>query len=117
VLEIDEIKTVSGLPISHPFVERLNGTVRREYLDHTLFWNVIDLERKPANFQAYYNHHRTHSSLVGDTPAEIAGGNSKLPIELNNFRWQTHCQGLYQLRIASHVVEWQDSDRRFVRQT
>ena len=101
VLEIDEIKTVSGIPISHPFVERLIGTVRREYLDHTLSWNAIDLERKLADFQAYYNHHRTHSSLGGDTPAEIAGGNSKLPIELNNFRWQTHCQGFYQLPIAA----------------
>ena len=101
VLEVDETKTVPGIPISHPFVERLIGTVRREYLDHTLFWKAIDLERKLANFQAYYNHHRTHSSLGGDTPAEISGGNSKLPIELNNFRWQTHCRGLYQLPIAA----------------
>ena len=57
MLEIDEIKTVSGISISHPFVERLIGTVRREYLDHTLFWNAIDLERKLSNFQTYYNHH------------------------------------------------------------
>ena len=24
--------------------------------------------------QMYYNHHRTHSSLGGDTPTEVAGG-------------------------------------------
>ncbi len=30
VLEIDEIKTVPYVPISHPFVERLIGTMRRE---------------------------------------------------------------------------------------
>ena len=33
VLEIDEIKTVRHVPVPHPFVERLIGTVRREYLD------------------------------------------------------------------------------------
>ena len=36
VLEIQEIKTVPYVPLSHPFVERLIGTIRREYLDHTL---------------------------------------------------------------------------------
>lgn len=30
ILEIDEIKTVPYVPISHPFVERLIETIRRE---------------------------------------------------------------------------------------
>ena len=30
-----EIKTIPYVPLSHPFVERLIGTVRREYLDRT----------------------------------------------------------------------------------
>jgi transposase InsO family protein len=33
ILAIDEIKTVPYAPRSHPFVERLIGTVRREFLD------------------------------------------------------------------------------------
>ena len=37
ILEIDEIKTVPHVPLSHPFVERLVGTMRREFLDHVLF--------------------------------------------------------------------------------
>src|SRR5262249_39373022 len=45
VLEITEIKTVPYVPLSHPFVERLIGTIRREYLDRTLFWSSADLER------------------------------------------------------------------------
>jgi hypothetical protein len=36
-----------------------------------------------------------------NTPAEAAGGASKLPIKLDNFHWQTHCKGLYQLPIAA----------------
>src|SRR5262249_48859537 len=31
ILEIDEIKTVPRVPLSHPFVERLIGTMRREF--------------------------------------------------------------------------------------
>jgi len=44
VLEVKEIKTVPHVPLSHPFVERLIGTIRREYLDRTLFWTAADLE-------------------------------------------------------------------------
>ena len=39
LLEIDEIKTVPHVPLSHPFVERLIGTIRREFLDQVFFWN------------------------------------------------------------------------------
>jgi hypothetical protein len=57
--------------------------------------------RKLADFQTYYNHHRTHSSLGGDTPTEFAGEPTKMQTTLNNFRWQTHCRGLYQLPAAA----------------
>src|SRR5467141_4941976 len=63
IVEIDEIKTVPHVPLSHPFVERLIGTVRREFLDHVLFWSAGDLERKLADFQVYYNATRGHASL------------------------------------------------------
>jgi putative transposase len=42
ILEIDEVKTVPHVPLSHPFVERLIGTMQREFLDHVLFWNARD---------------------------------------------------------------------------
>ena len=47
VLMVQEIKTVPYVPLSHPFVERLIGTIRREYIDRTLFWTAADLEEKP----------------------------------------------------------------------
>ena len=74
LLEINEIKTVPHVPLSHPFVERLIGTTRREFLDHVLFWNARDLERKLADFQAYYNAARSHASLEGHTPLGVADG-------------------------------------------
>ena len=78
ILEIDEIKTVPHVPLSHPFVERLIGTMRREFLDQVLFWNARDLERTLADFQAYYNAARGHASLKGQTPLTFAT-NVRLP--------------------------------------
>jgi transposase InsO family protein len=46
ILDIEEVKSVPYAPVSHPFIERLIGTVRREYLDHVFVWNAIDLTRK-----------------------------------------------------------------------
>jgi len=52
-------------PISHPFVERLIGTIRREYLDRVFFWNAVDLARKLEAFRDYYNGQRVHRALAG----------------------------------------------------
>jgi hypothetical protein len=68
VLMVQEIKTVPYVPLSHPFVERLIGTIRREYLDQTLFWTAADLEEKLRAFQNYFNKHRVHSDLEGQLP-------------------------------------------------
>jgi putative transposase len=39
VLSVTAVKSVPYLPMSHPFVERLIGTMRRECLDRTMFWS------------------------------------------------------------------------------
>ena len=87
LLEIDEIKTVPHVPLSHPCVERLIGTLRREFLDHVLCWNAGDLERKLADFQAYDNAARSHASLEGDTPLGFAGERTAARAEFNHVRW------------------------------
>src|SRR5437899_12809616 len=68
ILDVKEIKTIPYVPLSHPFVERLIGTIRRECLDRTLFCTTADLELKHLDFQRYYNGHRTHARLDGRTP-------------------------------------------------
>jgi putative transposase len=88
-------------PLSHPFVERLIGTIRREFLDHTLFWNATDLERKLETFRLYYNTHRVHSSLDGGTPSEITSETAIRRADLNNFQWRPHCRELFQLPAAA----------------
>ena len=98
ILEVAEIKTVPYVPLSHPFVERLIGTIRREYLDRTLFWTAVDLENKLREFQDYFNSYRAHHSLEGQTPDRRE---SRPVANLTSYRWQPHCRGLYQTPIAA----------------
>ena len=101
VLEIEEIKSVPYAPASHPFVERLIGTVRREYLDRMFFWNALDLTRKLGEFKDYYNLHRVHRALDGTPPARRADGSTAPPAALAHYNWQQHCRGLFQIPIAA----------------
>src|SRR5581483_8712590 len=73
ILGVTEIKTVPYVPWSHPFTERLIGAIRRESLDRSFFWTATDLETKLIAFQNYYNRHRTHSALKGQTPIKKTG--------------------------------------------
>ena len=100
VLEIEEVKSVPYVPVSHPFIERLIGTVRREYLDRVFFWNAVDLTRKLDEFSNYYNAHRVHRALDGTTPAQRAAASSPAPAVLDRHAWQQHCRGLFQTPIA-----------------
>ena len=98
VLEVDEIKSLPHVPMSHPFVERLIGSIRRELLDQTLFWTATDLENKLGNYRGYFNECRTHSGRNGSTPIETRG--SKI-VDINRYGWKKHCRGLFELPIAA----------------
>jgi transposase InsO family protein len=95
VLEIEEIKSVPWAPVSHPFVERLIGTIRRKYLDRVFFWNVVDLARKLDDFRTDYNAYRVHRSLGGVTPAQRGGASSPVSANLASYAWKPHCRGLF----------------------
>lgn len=101
VLQIEEIKSIPYTPVSHPFVERLIGTMRREYLDQTLFWNCVDLVRKLEAFKDYYNDARVHQSLGKITPLEQAGKPACARAVLYSHGWKQHCRGLFQTPIAA----------------
>jgi putative transposase len=101
VLEIEEIKSVPYTPVSHPFVERLIGTIRREYLNRMFLWIAVDLTRKLEEFRDYYKAHRVHRALAGSTPAQGAGAPSPAPAALDDYAWRQHCRGLFQTPIAA----------------
>ncbi len=88
ILNVEEIKSMPYVPLSHPFIERLIGTIRHEFLNHVPFWNSLDLEPKLGEFKDCYNNYRTHSALSG----ESLGSYSQLPTrtlaDINGCTWQ-----------------------------
>jgi len=101
VLDVDEVKTIPGTPRSHAFVERLIGTIRREYLDRLWFWNQTDLERKLEDYKVFYNQYRCHTALAGVTPAQRGGAHAPALAHLDSYRWRQHCHGLFQTPTAA----------------
>jgi len=101
ILEIEEIKSIPFTPISHPYVERIIGTIRRECLDQMLFWNEVDLQNKLDDFTDYYNNHRVHSSLKGEVPTKFGVNRTPRFSALSNYAWHSLCRGLYQLPIPA----------------
>jgi hypothetical protein len=61
--------------------------MRREFLDHVLFWNGCDLERKLAEFQTYYNAARCHASFGGPHAADLRRQKHGSSSDLNQVRW------------------------------
>ena len=98
VLEIEEIKSLPHVPMSHPFVERLIGSIRRELLDQTLFWTATDLEKKLWEYQCYYNQSLAHSGRDGLTPDETV---EHKVVNISQYRWEKRCRGLFQLPVAA----------------
>jgi len=96
VLEIDVVTSLPNVPVSHPFVERLIGTVRREYLDHVFFWNAHDLQRKLDEFRIYFNESRVHSGINGTTPDQHVQLTESKIASLDHYRWKSHCEGLFE---------------------
>ena len=71
VLEVKEIKTVPHVPLSHPFVERLIGTIRREYLDHDLILDHSRSRGEAIRLSKLLNGYRTHAGREGRLPERL----------------------------------------------
>jgi putative transposase len=97
-----EIKSVPETPWSHPFVERAIGTVRREYLDETLFWSERDLKAKLKQFQSYYNEARMHSSING-APLGLSAAAVVGKISLQKYSWKSYCNGRFSITVPASV--------------
>ena len=63
ILGVTEIKTVPYTPWSHPFVERLIGTIRRDCLDRLLFW-TSQILKETDRFQELLDGYRCHADGV-----------------------------------------------------
>jgi len=101
IIEVKEIKSVPYTPTSHPYIERLIGTVRRECLDHLLFFNERDLQKKLDRFKSYYNAERAHSSLDRATPENTGDESIAKVISIENYGWKSHVNELFHLPVAA----------------
>jgi hypothetical protein len=100
VLEVTEIKTVPYVPLSHPFVERLIGTLRRECLDRTLFWTATTWKPSYSIFNIIIMSIERTAGRKGHPP--VTGVNVDHSLANHScYRWQKHCRGLYQTPIAA----------------
>jgi hypothetical protein len=89
------------VPISHPFIERLIGTIRRVYFDHLLFWNSRYLQNKLNSYQTYYNEHRTHLGINETFPSDKASGQKPPTVGITNLRWNSHGNGHFKMPKAA----------------
>lgn len=101
VLDIQEIKSIPKQPRSHPFIERLIGSIRRELLNKILFWTATDLQNKLVEYQAYFNSSRCHWGIGKITPRQKSTENDTKAIKLQNNAWKMHCRGLFQLPLTA----------------
>ena len=57
-----------GKPMQNGFVERLNGSIRRELLNAYVFKTLAEVRQKTDEWMQDYNHHRPHHALQNRTP-------------------------------------------------
>ena len=65
---IEVVVTAPRSPWQNPYVERLNGTIRHDCLDHIIVLNEAHLRRFLTSYFAYYHESRAHLSLECNAP-------------------------------------------------
>ncbi len=76
---IEEVLTAFRSPWQNAYVERLNGSIRRECTDHIIVLNENHLRRTLVAYFKYYHEDRTHLGLEKDPPVGRPISNRKLP--------------------------------------
>ncbi len=60
------------------YVERLNGSIRREALDHFLLFSEKQVRKIVKEYIEYYNHFRPHQAIDGIPNGEIPSTTGKI---------------------------------------
>ena len=72
VLEVDQWRLPPRLPALNGTLERAIKSLRWELLDHIRVATVEQLQWYLGEYRAYWNSHRCHQGIAGQTPAERA---------------------------------------------
>jgi transposase InsO family protein len=67
-LDIRQVLIADQSPWQNPYVERVIGSIRRDFLDRHIIFNERHLRRVLTEYIRYYNENRTHLGLEKDCP-------------------------------------------------
>ena len=67
---IEKVLTAHRSPWQNAYVERLNGSIRRECTNHIIVWNERHLKRILRGYFDYHDNDRTHLGLAKEVPVE-----------------------------------------------
>jgi putative transposase len=76
---IEEVMTAFHSPWQNAYVERLNGSIRRECTDHIIALNENHLRKLLRTYFEYYHEDRTHLGLNKETSLKRAISNKSSP--------------------------------------
>jgi putative transposase len=76
---IEEVMTAFHSPWQNAYVERLNGSLRRECTDHIIALNENHLRKLLRTYFEYYHEDRTHLGLNKETPLKRAVSKKSSP--------------------------------------
>ena len=62
-----------GKPTQNAYIERMNGSLRRELLNAYVFKTISEVREKTEEWMLDYNANRPHKSLNYKTPAQVGG--------------------------------------------
>jgi len=60
-----------GKPTQNAYIERFNGSFRRDVLDAYLFEDINQIRRLSEEWMEDYNYHRPHDALNGRSPMDL----------------------------------------------
>jgi len=60
-----------GKPMQNGYVERCNGSIRKELLNANVFYSLREVREKIEEWMLDYNYHRPHESLNYRAPVEL----------------------------------------------
>ncbi len=60
-----------GEPTQNAYIERCNGSIRRELLNAYIFNSLNEVREKAEEWMTDYNYHRPHQALDFKSPADL----------------------------------------------
>lgn len=95
-----------GKPSQNCFIERFNGSFRKEILDAYVFYSLNELKLVTENWMEEYNSYRPHDSLEGLTPILYSLKYGKLPAQNPTAEFTTFQQNINNNNEFNKFEKW-----------